>query len=141
MGFANYPSRRGFNTVWSNSGIRDWLNNDFLSIAFSPKEKALICPTHIPLVNTKDKPDYLFLLSEEEYKKYFENRSSIAYIYDAFCHDSKGYNLNCEKWSWWLRTNSSQRDKTKYIEKDDTLHIQNSVSDETRVRPAMWINY
>lgn len=142
MEFAEYPSTRGFNTVWSNSGIRKWLNNDFLSIAFSPEEKVMICPTHILPANVNDTPDYLFLLSEAEFTKYFENKSSVAYIYYAFCHDNKGYSLACEKWSWWLRSKGALRDETKYIEKNGGLYLQNSFQNgETGVRPAMWVRY
>ena len=66
---------RGFNETrrlqvsWDDSDIRKWLNQDFIYIAFSDEEKASLVPVEN---ETEDhSKDLVFLLSDEEVKKYF----------------------------------------------------------------------
>ncbi|MBQ3969384.1 MAG: hypothetical protein II685_02720, partial [Clostridia bacterium] len=77
---------------WEKSSVRQWLNNDFLSFAFSEKEKKLIKPVTI---STPDNPyyktrgcssttDYIFLLSLNEVAAYLptmEERMTVGSPY------------------------------------------------------------
>ncbi len=60
--------------TWETSGVRSWLNNDFLDMAFSSSEQAAILKTQVandpnPSYGTdcgNDTEDYVFLLSNNE---------------------------------------------------------------------------
>lgn len=66
---------RGFNETrrmqvsWEDSDIRKWLNQDFIDTAFSDEEKASLVPVDNETVDHSK--DLVFLISNEEVKKYF----------------------------------------------------------------------
>ena len=60
--------------TWRDSTLRKWLNNEFYNIVFNSKEKKKVLEVELENEyeesSTKDK---VFLLSEKEFRKYFEN--------------------------------------------------------------------
>ncbi|MCQ2474955.1 MAG: DUF6273 domain-containing protein [Clostridia bacterium] len=107
--------------TWEESSIRKWLNKDFLRQAFSISEQNKIQKVHNSNKNNyeydtfggNDTEDKVFLLSEEEYKKYFKDYNTETYgELSFFCMPTeyakeKGVVAECDFGKgaiWWLRT-------------------------------------
>lgn len=149
--------------AWSNSSIRRWLNNDFISSAFSLDERSRIASS---TVNTPNNPDYntsggggssdmVFLLSYEEATYYLTSKSvrqgtPTDYCKQCGCYDperyAKEHSQECDEdekghtW-WWLR--SAGIDNTRagnVVSKGvaSTYGAKKSSSEGT-IRPAMWV--
>ena len=105
-----YDSNYSVNNLkWVNSDIRKWLNAEFANAVFSSVEKEYICETKID----DSVRDDLFLLSIEEYDKYFGTKSDTDI--------------------WWLRGNYD----SAYITASDGLG--HNAYRSLGIRPAMWI--
>ena len=141
--------------LWENSFIRDWLNNDFLNVAFSVDERALI-----PVVNVSaDKnpfndrnagsgtQDTVFLLSVEETQKYFDSddaRMCIPTDYalengaDRYTAYPTGDKSTC---LWWLRSPGAYPNYAAVIGFDgDASGVGDFCQWVNGVRPAIWID-
>ena len=145
-----------YNTIytdvtWETCTLRKWLNSNFLGVAFSADEKAMI-PT--VTVSADKNPEYstnpgnttqdqVFLLSITEANKYFSSDSArqckpteYAVAGGAYVSSSNG---NC--W-WWLRSPGYSRDSTTVVNRDgDVYELGYGVDDDSyAVRPALWID-
>lgn len=78
--------------IWKKSTLRRFLNKDFFEVSFSEEEKKSIL-SRIHVTHGYPTSDKLFLLSEEEAKKYFKDNK------DRVAHD-----LNGNSYWWWLRS-------------------------------------
>ncbi|MDO5563877.1 MAG: DUF6273 domain-containing protein [Eubacteriales bacterium] len=81
--------------TWRNCTLRKWLNNEFYNKAFSNDEKNRIIETIHKNESNRgaihpDTNDKVFLLSEKEIKKYFENENN--YDSDMGMYDEKKEN-------------------------------------------------
>ena len=135
--------------------MRNWLNNDFFSTAFSDDEKAMIPTVTVsadmnpeyntnPGIATKDK---VFLLSIVEAEKYFtsdEARNCVpteyaisngAYTSDSYTKDGKA---TC--W-WWLRSPGYSHIHAADVNSGGVVYENGNFvdGDDIAVRPAMWI--
>lgn len=143
---------RGFNSrntlgtdkgTWDESEIRYWLNNDFLCSAFNQSEREYVTLNQIKNtgndeyegINTQD---YVYLLSEDEVKKYFpSNTDRIAKGTKAICYGKEPY-----EHSWWLRTPRFCF-SAMYVNFDGNIDYQKFYSYHTTlsgVRPVISIN-
>ena len=129
-------------TPWSESLIRTWLDKTFLSKAFIPEEQELIATTTI---NEPDSAgvkhttsDRVFLLSEEETKKYMPTPESRS---------AEGTRVAGNSY-WGLRSYKKGADSFQYYTANGRLMsnkfgdngFTNSNYDCTLgVRPAMWL--
>ena len=149
------------NIDWSTSSLRKWLNNDFLNYSFNTSEKEKILETYLQDVDTSDR---IFCLSEDEYKKYFDNdnyydrirgmtnhhiyyngataRSKLAQSYDK-------YNLfeNDETYEYWLRDKTINGEEqgikfgsTKVVGAYGSIGFVINTNIFIGVRPAMWVS-
>ena len=60
--------------TWEDSTLREWLNNEFYNIVFNSKEKKKVLEVELENENEKSSTiDKVFLLSEREFREYFEN--------------------------------------------------------------------
>ena len=143
MGFADCPIfGSGYKSSWYDSYIRKWLNEDFINEAFSPEERSIISTTQISPEKRGQKKtlDRLFLLSESEYLKYFPNKD--GYVSYCYVDDFSGVvNISKEPWFWWLRSNGEYDSEIRVVDKNGMVDSFDSNSDETGVRPAMWIKH
>ena len=116
---------------WSQSGMREWLNGEFLSDSFTEAEAAIIADTELEEEGCTDK---IFLLSRTEIKnkeydfEYNSDRVSAPTYYAT--HYPKGesvwtwdggnlYEINGKPACyWWLRTVNPD-DKEFYLVNDD----------------------
>ena len=96
--------------TWAKSSIRQWLNNEFYATAFTKNDQALILQTHHVTTDFRsfdtgylgytsttsgaskanglggaDTDDQVFLLSYEEFVKYFQPEKSSIYPYRMQC--------------------------------------------------------
>lgn len=102
--------------VWKDSNIREWLNGNFLSAAFSEGERSYIAETELttttgyngedPIVTT----DRVFLLSANEIEMYLPGEDHDDRIADATAYaidegvetyGIAGHGRSC---NWWLRS-------------------------------------
>ena len=132
--------------TWETCTLRKWMNNDFISKAFSSSQQAQIATVsnqnpNNPKYGTKGgnaTQDRIFALSIDEANKYFSSYSDrIAYTTDYA--QKKG--LDRSEW-WWLRSpgiNSSSAAfvlSNGYITRSGFDVFRNIVA----VRPALWLN-
>ncbi len=136
--------------TWETSDIRNWLNNDFYSSAFSDSEKAKIRTTELQNTDNadfntdggNDTNDKIFLLSIDEATTYLP--TSLERICVATKHaESRGSQLESLSRScrWWLRSPGTTQYKASAVKVDGfILNMGAPVGVEKRsVRPAMWI--
>ncbi len=130
-------------TPWSKSLIRTWLNNEFIEKAFNDEEKSLIVPTAIKepgsdgtVYNTTDK---VFLLSEQEVKRYFttvESRSAESTkVAGNEYWGLRSYKKGADSFQYCtsggrVMSNKFGTDGFTYINYDCALGV----------RPAMWLS-
>ena len=137
--------------TWETCTLRKWLNNDFINVAFSSDEEAMI-PTVI--VSADQNPEYntdpgnatqdqVFLLSITEVEKYFNSDSArLCELTDYAV--SNGADVNSYKGicMWWLRTPGKSQSSVitvGHTGKADKAGYRDAFC--FAVRPAMWIEF
>lgn len=148
---------------WENSTLRKWLNNNFISMAFTQEERALIVPVQLSTTDNadygtdsgNDTTDRVFLLSYDEAVYYFPSQDSrraapTAYCSAQGCFDPVKYaqehGNECEPeavgytW-WWLRTAGLDNEHTCNVVAKGTASTYGALkaSSAGAVRPAMWV--
>ena len=112
---------------WSSSDLKAWLENDFVSQAFSNKERKSVsgAPT---------------LLSRDEANKYFKSdKDRLCYPTQQVKKDFGWSADNDSAWHWWLRTPGS------FSFEEDLVNDKGDVSSDyvsywnILIRPAIWI--
>jgi len=113
--------------------LSEYLNDEFYNNTFSQEEKKQIAETTVTNGKNPDTTDKIFLLSEDEVKKYFaDNEERVAYFNSNTC-------------GWWLRLPI----RTDYFG-DYAAFVQGSgrvgddcpveENEDIGVRPALWLN-
>ena len=127
---------------WSGCELRSWLNEEFLSLAFSDEEKRLILEKEITSFNRDGEQliskDHLFVFSKQEIETLFnqdEDKVALPTI-------SVTNQIHLEYCSYWTRTFAQD-----YI---DQIIIVNSNGDfestngdslgSAGIRPVMWLS-
>lgn len=118
-----YHNKKNFKPTWETCSLRKYLNTKFYE-SFNDDEKAIICTTELG----NSIFDKIFLLSIDEFKKYFRHSALDRFIPDFA--------------NWWLRSPGVGRDyNAKFILCDGTVMDWGaSVETKNGVRPAMWIS-
>ena len=113
---------------WEDSTLCRWLNKDFLTAAFTLKERDII-PT-VKVNGSVPNNDRVFLLSADEARHYFSSDKKRATVPTAYA------GTDC--W-WWLRSESSTR--IYIVQSSGGIPSRGiHMSSGRGVRPAMWIN-
>ena len=150
-GLDNKPiNTEHIDSTWETCSLRKWLNNEFLSEAFSDEEKALIPKVTVSeekVPESKTVPgnpteDRIFVLSVTEAEKYFKSNVSRKCtptdhaVSNGTRKNSSG--LCC----WWLRSPGAyQHHGTRALFTGEINTYGCFVNDtEHAVRPAMWIS-
>lgn len=138
LGMVRYYSMIGISVSWENSGIRKWLNEDFMDGTFNDVERKNILLSDInnqsseyswntPKSITKDK---LFCLSVDEVAGYFPTAGS-----------RKALDMNGKQTMWWLRGLEVGHENAPVVCADGEINqIGYNVTSKCYVRPAMWID-
>ena len=123
---------------WENSRIRNYLNNIIMEEAFTPEEQKL-------LIEDKDIGDSIFLLSNEEVRKYKVNEK--YYCKPTSYALQKNVRMGIKDYCWWgLRTTLSNGNWVYSVEYVVYEHVDNSKkggadgSITLGIRPAIWVN-
>ena len=138
--------------TWEECDLRQWLNNDFYSAAFSGAEQKKIKTTTI---ENRDNADYytsggndtkdkVFLLSIDEAKTYLPSSVDRICLATAYA-ESQGSQLEgvTKTCRWWLRSPGSTLFTASYVKIDGfILQLGTPVSlEKLSVRPAMWVKF
>lgn len=142
---------------WEKSRIREWLNDKFLSIAFSELEQSVILKKtviadyyydessdlnpEIDIEKGADTEDKVFLLGIDEVRKYFPSNSdrlckTTYYSNDEFW-DLDYMGGNCE---WWLRSIIRPHGLVALVSSSGDISENICWTDFICIRPAMWIS-
>ena len=127
--------------TWENCGLREWLDSDFMKQTFSRKEQNSILTIDVINSdnerygtkggnNTKDK---IFLLSIDEFKKYFPKGSEATY-------------KNGSAYWWWLRSPGYKQSAAAEVDGLGQLQEHGAADASVAnvwpgVRPALWVKY
>ncbi len=136
---------------WSDCFLREWLNGDFFSAAFSPDEQKQIPLTEVgvdKVLGGRIYPsgtvwDRVFLLSRTEAERYLVSRNVRHCEGTTYC-EAQGAFMPGGKCDWWLRTASFWYDRAlASIVLSDTARIATSdvIIDHYGVRPVIWIDF
>ena len=134
--------------AWETCTLREWLNNSFISSAFSTEERSLI-PTMTVLAdnkssysnpenNTKDK---VFLLNVAECRKYFSSdQARKCKPTDAIANKAAINALNGTCY-WWLRSHGNSHHNDLYAVDSYGSPVSGDIYHHyIAVRPALWID-
>lgn len=136
--------------TWEACTLRRWLNNDFINVAFSADEKAMI-----PLVTVSaDKnPEYstnpgnatqdqVFLLSIIEANKYFGSDSARQCEPTDFAVANGAWESDSGNCWWWLRSPGLSQNYAARVDSGGGVSEGGYYVDDgdRAVRPALWID-
>ena len=140
---------------WESCTVRAWLNDTFLSSAFSDDEQAMILTTTVvaeedpdPAIDIgNDTQDKVFLLNTSEADKYFSSAddrvcTATAYaIAQAQIPSFPGDDGKTNCW-WWLRSPGFDNYGVAYIYSDGGINYNGGgVNDcDCALRPALWVH-
>ena len=126
---------------WNSCSLRNTLNTDFVSIAFTPDEQSEICRTIVEEGGNAS-TDRTFLLSEEEAILYFPSEESRICDYSVSSRNGSS--------AWTLRSYSVADTTDKHIYQNAYVSINGEIeyhqflspsSNLTAgVRPALWLD-
>ena len=138
--------------TWENATIREWMNETFLSEAFSNEEQEAICNANVKNENNSeydtdggnDTIDKVFLLSEKEvttqaYGFETENKIDAAKIANRTDFaDMKDHKMGSTA-AWWLRS-AGESQKRAMCAYSGVGKYGAIVSTKAGIRPAMYID-
>jgi len=133
---------------WSQSPIRNWLNDEFFESSFLDTEKERILSSIVAHKETEKRNKYeyevtdkVFLLSVEEAKEYLlfyvGNRGGQPTAYCISKNEDKPIS------GWWLRDTYFRGKSADYVSLEGTFTkrpLFNSSNDLGGIRPSIWIN-
>ena len=134
--------------TWENCTQRKWLNEEFVSVAFTEKEQVAILQTNIknednPASGTdggKDTKDKVFLLSIDEAEKYLPLEEDRQAEGTEYAKTTKLYVEDNGYSSWWLRSPGSPVCTAACVFEDGYVCQYRVNYVEAGVRPALWID-
>ena len=135
--------------TWETCTLRKWMNNDFISKAFSSSQQAKI--STVTIQNPDNPPsgtsggnttqDRIFALSIDEAKKYFSSNSDRKAYTTDYAH-KKGYDQKDRAERWWLRSPGLHGNDAASV--SPSGHVNQYGNDvyisSVAVRPAFWLN-
>lgn len=133
------------NVTWETSEVREWLNDEFLKVAFAEKDRESICMTIVPPGNNPEyntdpgnaTQDKLFLLSFDEVNKYLTEETKRTCRATEYAARITG---GLEDRLWWLRTPGGTQGKVMTACSDGLDSMGTDAPHKYSViRPAMWV--
>ncbi len=141
----------GYSDVtWETSPLREWLNDEFITTAFSDEEQGHIAYTSVKtsdhsVFHTEgggDTTDRVFLLSIEEIQEYFSSAEERQCPYTTYVYSLGRVSLlpveGC--CPWWLRSPGSEQNLTVWVNAVGAPDIFGTLGvNRMGVRPALWV--
>ena len=149
----------GVDNIWENSDIRNFMNADCYNAWFNDSEKGKIVKTNVATKNSQDSDIYtddnLYLLNEEECRRFFGKEDSNQYNKRIATHitdylKATRTNItvsNKNTWykgnsSFWLRDAGKNKMFAKYVGLFGRLNQEgDAVNKNDGIRPVMWVKY
>lgn len=139
----------GNNLTWDNCSLRQWLNHDFLNVAFSASERADIVPAALDNSDQqrygtpagKNTEDSVFLLSVNDFAAYVQGTRFATASPTRRALDEGAY-ANAQGYSaWWLRSPGMTPDSPAYLSSAGELGTRAHKATERilGIRPAIWV--
>ena len=141
--------------TWETCSLRKWLNDTFLSTAFSEEERAMIHRIRVsadknPRYSTNpgnNTTDQVFLLSIKEANQYFNSNEARKCAPTAYAIAqgalTSGSNTvdGMTTCGWWLRSPGLGQNYAAYVLSDGSvINYGYSVRNTLGVRPALWVS-
>ena len=136
--------------TWETCTLRKWLNNDFINVAFSADEKAMIPTVTVSADKNPEHStnpgnatqDQVFLLSITEANKYLSSDSARQCEPTDFAVANVAWERDSGNCWWWLRSPGYRQNTATYVRDDGGvvefgLHVH---YDDFAIRPALWID-
>ena len=126
------------------SFIRQWLNQDFYSSAFSSEERETILLTELINEDKKSTKDNIFLLSIQEINTLNIDRALINCVPTQYAI-AQGASHSTGYGEWWTRTLMASKEKGKRISKAAVLgsmgrrYYEDIIKQTKVIRPALYI--
>ena len=138
------------NNKWEESGIRKWLNEDFLNLAFTKEEQERI------LANSQNEGrsgtnDKVFFLSMDEFEKYDEKNNDDS-LYKYFCSTTpyacrgldnlEKHSLSLSFWHRSIIPNAKDEIKDDYNDMwyGGSKYLRKTTK-KNGIRPSIWVKY
>ena len=140
--------------VWETCSLREWLNREFLSIAFNDKEKEAIIEAEVDfyqskqtqnwwLVNSNDiyhTYEYIFLPDYSEMKRLFGSDSERVCQPTAYAK-AQGVFVNEDgNCSWWMRSPTYYEPYATMINAEGAAGIYYVDDSRYAIRPVLWVD-
>ena len=136
--------------TWETCTLRKWLNSDFINVAFTADEKAMIPTVTVPAdenPNYRTNPgnatqDQVFLLSITEANKYFSSDGARQCEPTEYAAANGAWIIDSRYCWWWLRSpGNAQNSAADVVNDGGGLGYGNRVNCSfDAVRPALWID-
>ena len=143
--------------TWETCTLRKWMNNDFISQAFSSSQQVQIATVTNQNPNNPEyktiggnaTQDRVFALSIDEAKKYFRDdddrmAAPTGYAKKLGCYVNNNYSLPTgEKTGWWwLRSPGYDSNCAAFVSTDGNVRQDGYgvIDYDGAVRPAFWLN-
>ena len=133
-------SENGTLATWETCSLRRWLNETFITSAFTAEEKNMILNVSVAADKThtlgtgpvNDTIDKIFLLDGAEVNLYLNTRSARTCQETEYCR-ARG---SSTPGRWWLRTPGA------YVSGDGTVNYggRSVFASNSAVRPTLWID-
>lgn len=155
-----YNEEQIYGMTWEKSSLRSWLNNEFVNIAFSPNEQAVIAETFVEnprtLIIPSNAPSYwvdaqnstrdkIFLLSNEEYTNFFppNNQQKGQCYVTPFVHSQRDVDVSISGTAWWWLRSPGMRGgaHASFVNSLGNLQTEGYLIalEPAAVRPAFWL--
>ncbi len=128
--------------TWETCSLRIWLNNTFISAAFSFEERNSIISSVISVYTGHNTIDKLFLLNISEANRFFNSDKERQCEGTVYCYAQGAYKADNGNCWWWLRSFGDSSNYTADVfSGGSTYDLGPHVNDnDGGVRPAMWID-
>ena len=144
---------------WNESSIRNWLNKDFIDLAFDNSERASLMVVEIittndpyltwggksstPIVSAVNSIDKVFLLSTEEVERFFKTKQERTLEFSQYAIETLHGEMD-KLGIWWLRNEEELGWGPVRILADGSYDGEFDLADEdpamlAGIRPAIYI--
>ena len=138
---------------WEECTLRNWLNEEFLTTAFTADEQEKILKTNVDNSRSQgysgwytdggnDTEDQIFLLSYREvFEEYFKNNKSRTCQPTAYAIAQGSYiDYSSGNWRWLLRSPGDYPNRIAAVDIDGSRSDASIYNEFECVRPALWLN-
>lgn len=153
----SHPYHNATATVsWETSSLREWLNSEFLSNAFTATERDFILLTEVDNGKSQGNRnwktdggnntyDSIFLLSYAEIDRYFANQESCVcgptpYAMNMGADVREVGREKANVGWWWLRSPGEKNNQAAFVNFDGARYSNMVSNGYLSVRPALWFD-